>query len=59
MLFVAFAVKLALDFVGIQPEDFGVSVRDAAIILALVLFVFGLRRTRAFWNPAGTPGKPG
>jgi hypothetical protein len=51
VLWITFVAKLILDFMGVQPEDFGVPPRDAAIIGALLLFALGLRKTREFWTP--------
>ena len=52
VLRVAFVVKFVLDFMGLQPDDYGISLRDGAIIVALALFALGLRTTRNFWNPS-------
>ena len=57
VLWAAFAVKIALGFMGILPVDYGVSLRDIAIIIALALFVLGLRRTRNFWDPSKQKSK--
>lgn len=56
VLEIAFLAKLILDFMGSQPENYGNSLGDAAIIGVLVLFALGLRRTREFWNPSKTEG---
>jgi hypothetical protein len=46
-----FAIKVVLDAASITPIDYGISVRDSAIIIALFLAVLGLRRAAIFWNP--------
>jgi hypothetical protein len=58
VLVVGFGIKVGLDFEGISPTDYGLSVRDFAIIIALVLFAVGLRASTKFWDPAAM-GKRG
>ena len=50
VLWIAFLARLMLDFMGAQAESFGDPLGDTAIILVLVLFAFGLRKTREFWT---------
>lgn len=59
VLWVAFLLKVSLDFVNIQPEEYGISLRDFAVMIALILLALGLRQTKKFWTPSSTaPMKP-
>ena len=47
---VGFVLRLALDLISVTPESYGLSVRDPAIIIALVLVALGLRGLSKFWS---------
>ena len=56
VLALGLAIRLVFDFQQVDPSVYGVSVRDAAIIISLALFVIGLRKAVKVWTPAGAPG---
>jgi hypothetical protein len=51
VLVIGFSMKIILDLLAITPEDYGLSVRDPAIIIALLLFALGLRGSARIWRP--------
>jgi len=50
VLAIGFAARVGLDLLAIVPDDYGLSVRDPAIIAALLLVVVGVRKASAFWE---------
>jgi hypothetical protein len=45
----AFVVRIIFDLAEITAASYDLSVRDPAIIVALVLIVLGLRKSAKFW----------
>jgi hypothetical protein len=50
VLALAFAIRIVLDLAEVTAETYDLSVRDPAIIIALILIVLGLRKSAKFWS---------
>jgi hypothetical protein len=50
------AARVVLDLYQVNPSVYGISVRDPAIVLALVLFLMGLRKSSGIWSAGGKTG---
>ena len=49
-LAVAFGIRVVLDYFEVDPTAYGLSVRDAGIVLAVVFLLLGFRASAKFWN---------
>ena len=55
LLAVAFAMKVVLDYYEVNPSVYGLSIRDPAVMAAVVSLLLGFKASAKFWSTRTPP----